>query len=464
VASSLRWVEGHVVSAKIAVGTLSATEKYVVDRLNRGQWALLAERPNRILTSIFVENLLLDNFELGIDPSGVNINGATIEGTVDVSGSSIKYPVRFQKCLFNTNNSANTYVAAVFRVTQARVPSLRFDDCILNGHLEAIQTHFDRDLDLADTLCNGSLRLQSANIRGRLVLTRAKIRFSNYDGIAAESVQIGSHIIAEGIDVLGAVSFKDASIGGYVELGPAQPRDQVADPALIFSKIVYLKPAEQGQRQFALNLSSCTVLGDVRLSGAKVIGDSGAINLAACNIKGRLQISEIQNTKPQVVGDGAISAVQASVGKGVFLSNSVVFGEISFVGATIDGVFMANNIIITSRQQAPSNEGKVYVPTLLNIENLRCRDDFAIRRARLESGIINANATHIGGKFGATDLKILNISVPRTAFYMQSALIARDVELSRCELHGSLSLDLTQIKGGLELTESKIGVRVVNRD
>lgn len=140
------------------------------------------------------------------DRNGLALEAVTIEGTLDLSATSLPSLV-FVGCRFERE----------LILRGASVESLFLGGCDLAG-IDARDAHLRADLQLcAGTRSGGLIRLEGARIDGNLSCTNALLEASGGEALRADRAVIGGHVImSNGFRASGAVVMPHISVGGML--------------------------------------------------------------------------------------------------------------------------------------------------------------------------------------------------------------------------------------------------------
>ncbi|MFT4716400.1 MAG: sRNA-binding regulator protein Hfq [Paracoccaceae bacterium] len=222
---------------------------------------------------------------------GVELFGALITGTLDLSFRQASGPINLSRCRFEQDIS---------------LLQTRFDALYLNGsHLKAINAQgvdVKGDIFLRDGFqAKGEVRLSSAEIGGQLNCSKGS--FTNPDGHAlfAQGVKVkGDIFLHGGFQAKGEVSLSSAEIGGQLNCSNGSFTNP--DGLALFAQGVKVK-------------------GDIFLHGG--FQAKGEVSLSSAEIGGQLNCSNGSFTNP----DGlALNAQQMSVSDEFYWYNVEISG------------------------------------------------------------------------------------------------------------------------------------------
>jgi hypothetical protein len=197
------------------------------------------------------------------------LTGARITGRLDFAGAAVAYGLRLECCWLDEPFEARDAKLRVVSLVQCRVPEFNGMGMQVDGPVALTASRL------------GAVAMADATIAGRLHLTGAHL--SKVDGYAllATRLTVAQSAICHDLTVTGQVRLLDAQIGG----------------ALIFSGARLTNPGATALDMHGIRVGQSvdfdegfTVVGDVRLSGARV---DGQLHLDA-DIAGALDLSRAQ--------------------------------------------------------------------------------------------------------------------------------------------------------------------------
>jgi sRNA-binding regulator protein Hfq len=234
---------------------------------------------------------------------GIVLQGARIDGELDLHYAKIDVPLHFRGCAF----------AASINLKHADLKSLT-----LSGtHTLAIAADglkVEGDVYLRNGFrAEGELRLPGASIGGDLDCTRGQFSNPGKDALSADGIRVeGDVFLRNGFKAAGEVRLLGASIGGDLDCGNGEFSNPGGD---------------------ALSADRARIEGGVYLcSGFRA---EGAVRLLGASIGGGLDCSSAQLSNP---GKEALNADGIRVAGGVHLSDGFkAEGEVRLLGASIGG-------------------------------------------------------------------------------------------------------------------------------
>jgi len=235
------------------------------------------------------------------DDAGVMLAGAHVTGTLDVSQTVAREPIRIMITRFGRE----------VRAEDARMQSLALVDCHLAG-VFARNLSSASDLTLRGSISQEPIDLSSAEISGALlcddtklrsdsgpVLRASRIKTKNYASF--RNVQAAGSIGLQGAAIGGSLFFENADLGGddrlsldgqgihvneNIILTNARSRGEVSlDDGNVGQSLVLIQAEFAGNWQRAISAVSLAVRGDINMQRLRV---DGLVDVSSCTIKGRL--------------------------------------------------------------------------------------------------------------------------------------------------------------------------------
>ncbi len=191
---------------------LFPAEERLLDVSRTGHVLSLAEaRPqaateqNRIRAS-FVRFLALGgNEEAPVHEKGVQVQGAFIDGTVDLDFAQCLGPLRLLQCHIDGSVHGRNARLVELSLAGSRCRGAIFDDACFAGSV-FLGDRFE---------CEGSLRFTGAVIQGDFNLSSASIRNPKGDALACRRIRVRRTVfLSDGFSAEGRVRFSGAEIGG----------------------------------------------------------------------------------------------------------------------------------------------------------------------------------------------------------------------------------------------------------
>ncbi len=251
-------------------------------------------------------------------PRGIDISGAKIEGSLNLSFSEVNVPLCCFQCYFtevlqlqqtklrNLDLSGTRIASSKLLVSPAKPP--------ISTSINAREISVTGPVSLSDGFqAVGMVILRGATIGGHLDCSQGKFINEGNDALFAQSAKItGSVWLSDGFEAVGMVSLVNATIGGVLDCSQGKFTNEGND---------------------ALVAQSAKVTVDVYLcNGFEAIG---SVILLSATIGGDLNCSGGKFTNE---GNDALVAQSAKVTGDVSLNdNFQAVGEVNLRGATIGG-------------------------------------------------------------------------------------------------------------------------------
>jgi len=255
-----------------------------------------------------------------VDPKGVRLAGAKVEGQLDLGDLDVPFPLLFTFCILD----------AGLNLRDARAAGLCLNRC-RTGPILAERMRVGGGLHLTRGLTNGEVRLLGAKITGDLDCSGGKFLGAEVEtesekkgrvALNADRAEIGGNVfLNEKFHALGQVRLLGAKITGQLACSGGKFENAGGDA-------LSADGAKIGSSVF-LDGAFCAT-GAVRLLGAKITGDLACTGGEFVGAE-----VEIRRGKKEKV---ALSADRAEIGGDVFLNEGFhATGEVRFLGAKITG-------------------------------------------------------------------------------------------------------------------------------
>lgn len=485
---------------------LYEAEKKLLEAVIRGKRAQLG---GETIRGSFVRDLALElRDDWPIQPSGIHINDAVIDGEVNLEGCSVQKPLLFFRCKFGKAEER----VPTLQLRDARIKRFGLYQCVLYGRFNADRAKFDGAAFIQGTVIHGRLRLRGAQIDGSLSLEetsiiedevgvvldhaslqgplllrgahiRGELRMPGArinGGVLAETVNIeneGSAIIADSVQIDGPWVMSDARISGTTQLRGSELKGMV------------LHKSHFSAESVAFQAEGIRVEGDWVMPHAKF---EGALVLTNGRIHGRLHADncEVRAKRHAFTGGGLY------VRQGLNMDHARFVGSVRLDGAEIGKTFKANHVSITVHGQALTAnvihiggdwimrdariKGSVRIPgadiggqlalTSSHIEGapLAIRADGArimggwfMGRATIK-GKVRLPASYIGNQLRFRGSSFTVHGGP--AIILNGSTVKRDVMFDGgFTSNGGISIDQTEVGGDVDLSDSKIRSGLISR-
>ncbi|MCG8690744.1 MAG: hypothetical protein MI806_06010 [Minwuiales bacterium] len=248
--------------------------------------------------------------EWQVDPKGVRIHGAKVDGDLDLEAGTIAFPLELTRC----------HMAGQVNLIGANIKRLTFSGTWLCEGLNATDLVTDGGVYLDNGFsAEGEVRLQGADIGRSLECDSGTFKNSGGNALSADSMTVkGSVFLSVGFNAKGKVRLVNAKIGGHLECNDGA----FEDPG--------------GEALFA---DSMTVKGSVFLSIG--FNAKGKVRLVNAEIGGNLECNDGAFENP---GSEALSADGISVKGSVLLKSGFnTKGEVRLLNAEIGGDLDCDN-------------------------------------------------------------------------------------------------------------------------
>jgi hypothetical protein len=319
-----------------------------------------------------------------IDPRGLRLNNAIIDGSLDMSGMTVPFPLRFDGCEFDSAPLVEG--AQLFELSLTGCP--RLPGLLGNG------LKVRRDLNLSGSRIVGAHRtsvnttrrsavwLCESEIGGRLLLVDTTVDGQGDRAIHADRIQVrGSVRFIHGFGARGAVRLMGARIGGSMDLTGAKILASGSGPALDLRNAtmegsVFLIADSAGHKP---EIRGRFDIGSSRIASRFLIRD------AILDTNTDVPLGSIY-TSPSAAGE-ALSAARLSVGAEMMLDGHCeVTGKIDLSMSDMSSMFIGKNC----RLRAPGR-------TALNLTNAEIRSLVRLDENAAVQGTIRLVGAHVHG-------------------------------------------------------------------
>ena len=307
-----------------------------------------------------LRRLLVDDDGWPVHARGVQLNGITISGRLDLEGATLRCPLRLEDCDLDQSGEINLRYATVSLLVlkACRLGGLTGDSLVVTKELDLAESIFTGPVRLPDAditgqltcrgtqltgaddngnaliaermrvrgriflgggfTSNGTVRLASADISGQLSCRDARLEGAHEaQSIAADGIKIGGALFLDGKEFVsfGTISLRSADIGGMLSCGGAR-----------------LEGTHAGE---SLSADGIKIGGDLFLSPE--VRSAAAIRLLGAKITGELNCRGATLAYAEA-SDAALIADGVKVGGDVFLDQGFTpYGAVRLSGADITG-------------------------------------------------------------------------------------------------------------------------------
>jgi hypothetical protein len=410
-----------------------------------------------------------------VDPRGIQLYGAKINGALDLSFAIVHFPLRLSRCRLSDDWNLN-YV---------EIPSLLFTGTWMRS-LTADGAHVKGSVILKELVCDaGKVQMRGAVIDGELDCGGG--RFENPateiagSGMAlnAKAVKVGGPVLLNAkFSAIGEVNLFNAEIGADLDCGGGRfenPATKIAGSGIALNACgakvggsVFVRYNFQSDGE--VDLSNAKIGGDLDCSGQSSLNanDSGTDAKAAAEdtMQSERGTSKFQNS-PNIENPGsgtALNAVGAKVGGSVFLRwGFSANGLVRLFGAEIERMLDCGN----GEFQNPKNG------IALDAEILKVGGSVFLNKNFLSKGEVRLLKVQIGGDLdcgegrfqNSADTKTLGSGVALNAegIHVEGSMLLSEgfspagaVNLSRARITKSFKCDNATFDS-LDLTDAFTG-------
>jgi len=152
--------------------------------------------------------------ELPVTPFGLVVRGARIVGELDLARARLPIRLSFQHCRFTEGISAEGLACRDLAVTHCTIHGVNLGGASIDGSLQ-----------ISFTTMIGGLRAEHCTITRRLILAKTTIRASDGRAIELDDAKLRSDVAMHGSNVQGEIRAIGVEIGGQLNLEEAELRN-----------------------------------------------------------------------------------------------------------------------------------------------------------------------------------------------------------------------------------------------
>ena len=410
-----------------------------------------------VRAEILVDLLTGDRVPEAGRPRTVKLRGARVTGALDLAGRVLACPLLLQHCHIDERVDLTEATASAIRLPGCQVPALTASQLRTTGNLE-----------FSDGFRTRELRLDDAQIGGRLVLRGARLVNPRGPALSAQGMTVGQSMFCTGgFTAHGGVRLIDANISGQLNLrgaslanehGPALSADQLTVTQSMHCSAGFSARGE-------VRLHGAQIGGQLNLTGASLANPDGvALTADGMRIGGAMICREGFTADGQTrlngahIGDQldfsgaslanergpALSADQLTVGQSMLCSAGFsARGQIRLHGATIGGVLGLDGASL-------ANHGRrALTAESLTAASMVCREGFTA------NGEVSLASAHIVGVLNLTGASLENEN--GRALNAEGLTVGQDMLCRKSfSARGEVNLAGAHIVGRLDLTGASL--------
>ena len=402
------------ISENVSSAPLTPAEQAMAHAIAGGETAVVGDEPVR---ASVIRDLVFGHGGLRHDPVfGIRIDGAIIEGTVDLDGASIAVPVVLSNCKI-----VNCEPEAALSLRDAEVRRLALVDVTLETAVVADRAIIASGLIAERVAAPAPLHLTNARIGHTLSLSEAMLG-NGTQALIADGLQLDGTLNISRATLTGSVALTGADIRGSIQAGHAAVGPSKAIGAA-------LKSTCSG-----LDLKGATIHRDICLSHAAI---SGTLGLRGVRVGGHLEADGVTVT---AVGSG-VDMTDFDSGHSVGFDDARIAGKLRLSGATIAKHFVGRRLRVDGGEMA------------IDAARLRVGGDLDLAAARLV-GQVRCASARIQGRMQFNEVKVYGselavngdgIRVGGEASFSQAFFVG-SVRMPEAEFAGTFSLGGATIK------------------
>ncbi len=379
-----------------------------------------------------------------LDPRGIRLRGALVQGLLDLSHVALDVPLLFDDCTFTDAPL----------LEQAALPALAFRGCRLPGLL-GNGLRVAGDLDLSGAVVEGSAKtsastsreaavwLCEASVGGRLLLVGTALRApEGARALQGDRLRVGGPArLLEDFESRGEVRLLGADIGGSLDLTGASISDRHEGIALELSDAViggnlYLIPNQAGRParlEGRLDLSGTRVSGQMLLRSAEIVAVPGR----------RSGYHRLERPASALTGMGLV--VDGDI---TFEGGCRAVGGLDLTGCEAASVRLDGSTVIDAPGEAA-----------LDLSGARLRASLVCAPGLVAAGSLRLVGAHLGNTL---DLRGTSWSSPMSASVVAAhgAVIAGEVHLEGLRAVGQVSFRSATIGGAVDLAGAHVSAGV----
>ena len=382
---------------------LNEAEKKLIEAARQGQRAQLAGA--RIRASIIRDLVLELRKDWVLQPMGVHIDDAVIEGELALEGCQLQKPLLFFKCRFGEADN----LAPVLQLRDSRMKRIGFANCVINGRFNADRIYIESSAFIQNTVVRSRLRLRGSEIHGSLSLEQSTF-VEPETAIVLDHARIDGPLLIRGAEIRGELRLPGARISGGVLAEESKLSNDttaiVADGIQVDGPVVFNNAEIKGRLQFRGSEIKALLMNRSRISGQepaiiaeslKVDGDfsfSNALIRGGITLNNAQILGQLQAAHAEIRGSGfSVSGAGVYVRQGWNMTGASLHGALRIDGAHIGKTFVANKLKIATDAQA------------ISANVIHVAGDWIMRGADL-SGSIRIPGADIEGQLALTDSTI----------------------------------------------------------
>jgi hypothetical protein len=379
---------------------------------------------------------------LGSDPAearsvaGLRLSGARVTGVLKLEYATIRYPVEFAHCVFDSDVLLAEASTRSIRLRNCSVPHLDASRMQLRGELQAEGCRFE------------SLSLRAAHLT-EVTLSGSQISCRGGVALNGDLLTVDAAMYCHDMLIQGEVRLSGAHISGYLELDGSRIDNEgglaIKAEGLIVDNGIF------GHEGHTDEHNVFTSVGEIRLDGAQ--------------IKGRLILDGAHLINP---GGVSLSGDQFSVDGGLFLRKITSHGQIHLRTARVGGPLVLSTAKLINPGGVSLTLRQISVEGGLFLREITSHGQIRLRAARV-SGPFVLNAAELINP-GGIALNAERITVEGSMFCHDGFTSQGEIRLLGAQITGQLDLGATplssfdlpdprpsKISGTVDLRQAQIG-------
>lgn len=397
-----------------------------------------------IVPATAIRDALLST-ELPLKPFGLVLQGAWIDGELDLTRTMSPIRLVLQRCRLPEGISATEYRGRSVGLHQCTTGGIDFNGAILegilsfrltqvNGTLSAIDSDISRrlvlqgaaidglgkealvldgasiggDAFLHELRATGETRALGLKVAGQLIISRATLSNPGADALCLDQAQIGSASFLDELHAEGAVRARGIGVAGQLSLREATLENDSGD---------------------ALNFDGARIQGAALFNGLHAVGEVRALN-AHFESQVSFRDAVLKN-----LGGDALSLDGTILRGSLFMDRIETAGTIRAPRSTIEGELS----LVDSNLANPGGDA-------LNIDAAKIEGDAFLNRLKA-TGAIRASDLSLSGQFSAVQA-------------VANDLGGVALNLDRASIEGGAFLDELTATGEVRALSAKVGAQL----
>ncbi|MEV6718858.1 hypothetical protein AB0M48_43250 [Lentzea sp. NPDC051208] len=382
-------------------------EQRLIEAARAGEW-LVCDEPGNVVRAGLIRELLLGRHG-ELDPRGVRLRGARIEGTLNLDRVQAVAGLTFRNCVINEPIKARSAGLPYLYFHGGSCAGIQADGLKVDGDL-----FLRRGVRMSGDHSYGTVRLFDAHVSGDLDLDGAQITNASGSALNASGLEVGGQVIfRDGVRIIGhgdesAVNFIGAHLRSNLDMSGTEISNDTGP---------------------AMQVDNAKIDGDLSLRYGNRItgrGDTGSLCLINARISGHVELTDTDITNAAGI---ALDAHGVQISGSLLLRNKLSIaghddiGAVDLVNARIGEILELANTNITNTGGPAINANRIRIGSVLAL----------FGRTQLNAGngpSLSLVSAHITGRLGCADTVELEASSESSpVLNLQDATVEASVRL-----------------------------------